>query len=156
MRCRKRNWLRAVFFLSLFLVVAECRPGPRVVVSTRSGAERAFKVEVADTPAKRVLGLQYRNELGDDRGMLFLFPSAAVQSFWMKNTPIPLDIILSGSDLRIAGIVHQAAPFSTASLSVSAPSQFVLEVRGGLSQRAGIETGNAVRFDGISLDGVRE
>jgi len=143
MRCRKRNWLRAVFFLLLPLVIAGCRPGPRVVVSTRSGA-------------KRVLGLQYRNELGDDRGMLFLFPSPAAQSFWMKNTPISLDIIFIGSDLRIAGIVHQAAPFSTASLSVAAPSQFVLEVRGGLSQRAGIETGNAVRFDGISLDGVRE
>lgn len=156
MRCRKRNWLRAFFFLPLLLVVAGCRPGPRVVVSTRSGAELAFKVEVADTPAKRVLGLQYRNELGDDRGMLFLFPSPAAQSFWMKNTPISLDIIFIGSDLRIAGIVHQAAPFSTASLSVAAPSQFVLEVRGGLSRRAGIETGNAVRFEGISLDSVRE
>ncbi len=155
MRWRRRERLWAVWFLPLFLVVAGCRPSPRVVVSTQSGAELAFQVEVADTPAKRVLGLQYRNELGNDQGMLFLFPSPAAQSFWMKNTPISLDIIFIGGDLRIVGIVHEAAPFSTASLSVSAPSQFVLEVKGGLSRQKGIEVGNPVRFEGISLDSIR-
>jgi uncharacterized membrane protein (UPF0127 family) len=149
--------LPVILLLPLLLLLAfGCRPNPRVVVSTKSGRDIALKVEVADTPAKRALGLQYRSELGDDRGMLFLFPFPAAQSFWMKNTPISLDIIFIGSDLRIVGIVHQAAPFSTASLSVSGPSQFVLEVRGGLSRQAGIEVGNPVRFEGISLDGVRE
>jgi uncharacterized membrane protein (UPF0127 family) len=139
-----------------FLAVLGCRPAPRVLVSTKGGREVSFKVEVADTPAKRAHGLQYRYELGDDQGMLFLFPAAAVQSFWMKNTPISLDIIFIGSDLRVVGVVRQAVPFSTASLSVSAPSQYVLEIRGGLSRLAGIEPGDSVRFEGVSVDGVRE
>jgi len=150
----KRPRIGVVLFL--FLAVIGCRPAPRVVVSTKAGREVSFKVEVADTPAKRARGLQYRYELGDDQGMLFLFPGAAVQSFWMKNTPIPLDLIFIGSDLKVVGIVQQAVPFSTASLSVSAPSQYVLEIRGGLSRLAGIEAGNSVRFEGISFDGVRE
>ncbi|MEK7341423.1 MAG: DUF192 domain-containing protein [Candidatus Binatota bacterium] len=133
-----------------------CRPDPRVVVLTKGGKEVVLRVEIADTPAKRELGLQYRRELGDDQGMLFLFPVEGRQSFWMKNTPLPLDIIFIGSDLKIAGIIHQAVPFSTNSLSVSAPSQFVLEIKGGLSRRSGIEAGDSVRFEGISLDGVRE
>lgn len=133
-----------------------CRPDPRVVVLTKGGKEVALRVEIADTPAKRELGLQYRRELGDDQGMLFLFPVEGRQSFWMKNTPLPLDIIFIGSDLNIVGIIHQAVPFSTNSLSVSAPSQFVLEIKGGLSRRSGIEAGNPVRFEGIPLDSVRE
>lgn len=114
-----------------------------------------LRVEVADTPAKRSLGLQYRNELGEDQGMLFLFPSEGAQSFWMKNTPLPLDMIFIGSDLKIVGIIRQAVPFSTTSLTVPAPSQFVLEIKGGLSRRKGIEVGDSIRFEGIPLDSIR-
>lgn len=133
-----------------------CRPDPRVVVLTKGGKEVALRVEIADTPAKRELGLQYRRELGDDQGMLFLFPVEGRQSFWMKNTPLPLDIIFIGSDSKIVGIIHQAVPFSTNSLSVSAPSQFVLEIKGDLSRRSGIEAGNPVRFENISLEGIKD
>ncbi|MGH7844661.1 MAG: DUF192 domain-containing protein [Candidatus Binatia bacterium] len=114
-----------------------------------------MSVEVADTPAKRAQGLMYRNDLGEEQGMLFLFPAATNQTFWMKNTPLSLDLLFIGSDLRIVGIVERATPFSPDSLSVSAPSQFVLEVRGGFCQRHGIEAGDAVRFDGISLEGIK-
>jgi len=58
--------------------------------------------------------------------------------------------------LKIVGIIHQAVPFSTASLTVPAPSQFVLEIKGGLSRRKGIEVGNPVRFEGISLEGIKD
>ena len=131
-----------------------CRFDPRVIVSTKSGKEYAVRVEVADTPAKRELGLQYRRELGDDQGMLFLFPAEGVQTFWMRNTPISLDMIFIGSNMRIAGIVHDAVPFSTTTRSVEKPSQFVLEIRGGLARRQGIEVGATVRFEGISLDQI--
>ena len=131
-----------------------CRSDPRVIVSTKSGKEYAVRVEVADTPAKRELGLQYRRELADDQGMLFLFPAGGVQTFWMKNTPISLDMIFIRSNMRIAGIVHDAVPFSTTTRSVEKPSQFVLEIKGGLAKRQGIDVGDAVRFEGISLDQI--
>jgi len=155
--CRSAlNKLRTVFLLFLFVGLLACRSHPRVVISTKSGGQLALQVEVADTPAKRSLGLQYRNELGEDQGMLFLFPSQGAQSFWMKNTPLPLDMIFIGSDLKIVGIIHQAVPFSTTSLTVPVPSQFVLEIKGGLSRRKGIEVGNPVRFENISLEGIED
>lgn len=156
MNCTGRKRLELIFLLSLWIGLLACRPQPRVVISTKEGKQLAVRVEIADTPAKRELGLQYRNELGDDQGMLFLFPSEGTQSFWMKNTPLSLDMIFIGSNLRIVGVIHQAVPFSTTARSVSAPSQFVLEVKGGLSRRKGIEVDSPVRFEGISLDGVRE
>lgn len=147
--------LGVIFFLSLWMGLLACYSSPRVIISTKSGQELVLKVEVADTPEKRVLGLQYRSELSDDQGMLFLFPSESVQSFWMKNTPLSLDMVFIGGDLRIVGIIHQAVPFSITSRSVSAPSRFVLEVQGGLSRQKGIEVGDTVRFENISLEGIK-
>src|SRR3989304_5131067 len=101
-----RGWLRAIFLLALSLVVVACDSGPRVIISTKNGKELVLRVEVVETPAKRALGLQYRNELADDQGMLFLFRFETVQSFWMKNTPLSLDMIFIGSDFKIVGIIH--------------------------------------------------
>lgn len=148
------KFLWAFGLLALLASPFSCRSHPRVVISTKSGGQLALQVEVADTPAKRSLGLQYRNELGEDQGMLFLFPSEGAQSFWMKNTPLPLDMIFIGSNLKIVGIIHQAVPFSTTLLTVPAPSRFVLEIKGGLSRRKGIEVENPVRFEDISLEGI--
>ena len=136
--------------------VPACRSDPRAIVSTKSGKEYAARVEIADTPAKREMGLQYRRELAEDQGMLFLFPAEETLTFWMKNTPIPLDIIFIGSDLKIVGIVRDAVPFSTTTRSVGVPSRFVLEIKGGLAKQKGIEVGAAVRFEGVSPDGVKE
>jgi uncharacterized membrane protein (UPF0127 family) len=141
--------------LSWVLGLSACRHSPRVIISTKEGKEIAMRVEIADTPTKRALGLQYRRDLDDNQGMLFLFPSEEIQSFWMKNTPIALDMIFIGSNRKIVGIVQQAVPFSTTPLSVSTPSRFVLEIKGGLSRRKGIEVGDSVRFENVSLDSVK-
>jgi len=137
-----------ISFLWLALVSATgCDAQPKVTITTKAGREVAFQVEIANTPAKREMGLQYRRELADGKGMIFLFPSESIQSFWMKNTPIPLDMIFISGDRKIVGIVEQTAPFSLDPRSVSAPSQYVLEINGGLSKRRGIGAGDAVRFD---------
>lgn len=150
------KWLRTIFAYLLLTGFFACRSDPRVVISTKKSGELALRVEIADTPTKRELGLQYRHELDDGQGMLFLFPDEKVLYFWMKNTPLSLDIIFIDNHRRIVGIIHEAVPFSTESLSVSAPSQFVLEIKGGLTRLRGIEVGDPVRFEGIYRKGVEE
>lgn len=143
-------------FLALLFDLTACRAQPRLIIITKDGRELPFQVEIADSPAKRELGLQYRRELAGDRGMLFIFPTERQQSFWMKNTPIPLDMIFINREQKIAGIIHEAVPFSLDSRSVSAPSQYVLEINGGVSRRYGIKAGDTVRFERISTDGVKD
>ena len=61
MRVRRRS-----LFLTLFAVllqVSACQAQPQVTIATKEGRELTFQVEVADTPAKRELGLQYRRDL---------------------------------------------------------------------------------------------
>jgi uncharacterized membrane protein (UPF0127 family) len=140
----------------LVLGTATCQAEPRVIIATSNGSELTIPVEIADTPAKRELGLQYRRDLGADRGMIFVFPAESMLSFWMKNTPIPLDMIFIGGDHKIVGIVEQAPPFTLDPRGVPTPSKYVLEVHGGFSKRHGVRAGDIVRFENISADRVTE
>jgi uncharacterized membrane protein (UPF0127 family) len=149
------NRAGAVFLFFLALTLISCGGDPRVVIQTRGGKEVSFEIEIADTPAKREMGLMYRRELADDHGMLFIFPNDSVLTFWMKNTPIALDMIFIGADRRIVGIVREAAPFTLDPRSVDAASRYVLEIKGGLAQKRGVEVGDRLRFQGVP-ENVRE
>lgn len=125
--------------------------GPRVVVHAAAG-DVAVTVEIADTPAKRSLGLMYRKELAESAGMLFVFDDVTEHSFWMKNTILPLDMIFLDADSRVIGIVKDAVPFTTTPRSVGAPSRYVLEVNAGFSDRHGVRAGDRATFEGIHVD----
>ena len=147
MRCHGK--ILSAFWL-LILTVSACEAQPRVTITTQDDRQIAFQVEVADTPGKREMGLMYRTELADDRGMIFLFPSESQQSFWMKNTPRSLDMIFISKERKIVGIVEQATPFSLDPRFVAGQSQFVFEINGGLSKRHGFKAGDSVQFAGFS------
>jgi uncharacterized membrane protein (UPF0127 family) len=116
------------------------------LVVERGSKKLAFKVELADTPQAQARGLMFRTALGDDEGMIF--PSAAPEprSFWMKNTPLSLDIIFIGTDGRITNIAANTVPYSLDSVSSSGLASGVLELRAGRSKELGIVAGDRVVF----------
>lgn len=105
-----------------------------------------FQVEVADAPEERMRGLMFRERMADGEGMVFLFPRAEQQSFWMHNTLIPLDMIFIRADRTILGIVESATPRTDTPRSVPGESQFVLELQGGVAAQKGIKPGQSVKF----------
>ena len=78
--------------------------------------------------------------------MLFLFPREEPLSFWMKNTPLPLDIIFINAAHTIVSIAQNTTLFSEKPLPSDSPAQFVLEVNGGFCQRHGVAVGDQVGF----------
>ena len=130
-------------------VLTACRSGPRVVVHAARGPV-TISVEVADTPTRRERGLMYRNDLGADAGMLFLFPHDDDLRFWMKNTPLPLDMVFIDASRTIVGIVANTRPFSTQAVGVGKPSRYVLEVHAGYCTKNGIAAGDKVDFEQVS------
>lgn len=138
------------------MLATGCQAEPKVTITTRDGKPVSFIVEIADTPSKREMGLMYRKEMAADRGMIFIFSQESPQSFWMKNTPLPLDMIFINADKEIVGIVERAVPFSLDPRGVSTPSQFVLEINGGLAQKHGIRAGDRVGFEGIDGAAVKQ
>ncbi|MEW6561881.1 MAG: DUF192 domain-containing protein [Pseudomonadota bacterium] len=85
-------------------------------------AGHRLRAEIADTPALREQGLMGRTALCGECGMLFIFPSAAPHAFWMKNTPLPLDIAFIDPD----GVITDIQSMQPYSLEVHAPGKRVL------------------------------
>lgn len=111
-----------------------------------SGQSHAFRVELANTPEAQSRGLMFRTELGDNEGMLFPSDTPQVRSFWMRNTPISLDLIFIGLDGRITNIAANAEPYSLESIRSDGVATAVLELRGGRSAELGIEPGDLVEY----------
>ncbi|QDH33080.1 DUF192 domain-containing protein [Porphyrobacter sp. YT40] len=122
--------------------------GLRVIdLVVESGGKRLpFKVELADTGEAQARGLMFRTELGDFEGMIFPSATPEPRSFWMKNTPLSLDIIFIGPDGRIANIAANTTPYSLDSVPSKGPASAVLELRGGRAAALGIVPGDRVSY----------
>jgi uncharacterized membrane protein (UPF0127 family) len=104
----------------------------------------SFLVEVADSDVEREYGLMCRKAMAPDRGMLFIFPRAEQQAFWMRNTLIPLDIIYIGADGKVVSITRNARPLDESPLPSAGPARFVLELAGGRAAQIGLLPGDRV------------
>jgi uncharacterized membrane protein (UPF0127 family) len=98
-------------------------------------------VEVMDTSAERSKGLQFREELPDGTGMLFVFENEGYQSFWMKDTYIPLDIAFLDVNFRIVDIQQMEPQTEEYHVSTS-PAMFAVEVRQGWLTEKNITVGD--------------
>ena len=88
----------------------------------------------------------FREKLAANEGMLFLYPTAKPVSFWMKNTPLPLDLLFIGGEGRIIHVAPMAVPFDTSPISSNGPAQAVLEILGGSAAQLGIKPGDLVEW----------
>ncbi len=103
-------------------------------------------IEKADTEVDRQFGLMFRKSMPEDQGMLFLFETSEQQSFWMRNTYIPLDIMFVDENGVITTIHENAKPQNDASLPSNGPAKYVVEVVGGYAQKHGIKVGDKVNW----------
>ncbi len=123
---------------------------PTPLIAETSAGERRFDIEIADDAGERERGLMFRQEMNDDHGMLFVFEDTREVGFWMQNTPMPLDLIFIGQDGRVRAVLP-GEPFSTAVISPNTPIRFVLEVKAGIAEKAGIRDGDRLRHPVIDM-----
>lgn len=103
-------------------------------------------IEIADSPYEWETGLMYRESMEDDQGMLFIYPTAAPRSFYMKNTYIPLDIIFMSTDTIVVSMKENAVPLDETSIPSNVPARFILEINAGNAADWNIEVGDQMRF----------
>ena len=113
-------------------------------IVTASGTH-VLQVEIAKDEASRALGLMNRRYMPPDYGMLFEFDRDAPQSFWMKNTYIPLDMIFISRAGVVTKIVENAEPLSERVIPSGPPCAAVLELNGGTAAAIGLKVGDKVR-----------
>jgi len=148
---RARSVIFAWMLIALMPALAACDGASQVAIVAPDQTPRAtVKVEIADQPGTRELGLMYRQHLDENTGMLFVFPAPTTAQFWMKNTIIPLDMFFAGTDGKIIGIIANAQPYSEALVGGFAGTLYVLEVNGGFAAQHHIVAGDRLDFRGFT------
>jgi uncharacterized membrane protein (UPF0127 family) len=123
-------------------------PGAREVVLTLPDGA-AVTAELALTPEEQARGLMFREKLAPGRGMLFVFSSPDVKTFWMKNTLIDLDMVFLDGALKVLKVFHRV-PRSYAGQPESevaraaAPATLVLELPAGAARAHRVRPGAAL------------
>jgi uncharacterized membrane protein (UPF0127 family) len=132
----------------------EAPAGTVALTITSSNGAHVFAVETAKTEEAQQRGLMFRTDIPLNGGMLFApYPPKGPPreaSFWMKNTPSPLDIIFIRPDGTIAHIADNTVPQSEAEVRSGEAVNAVLEIRGGRALDLGISEGDRVTWAGRS------
>jgi uncharacterized membrane protein (UPF0127 family) len=147
--------LRLVVAALFICTVAGCKksvadlPVVSAVFVREDGSEsETFSLEVAATEVQRNKGLMFRTEMGERNGMVFLFPSERINSFWMKNTILSLDMLFVGSDWKVVGVLPRVPPQNELPRQVDRPSQYVIELGAGVAEKHRIQVGTSVKIFG--------
>jgi hypothetical protein len=146
----------------ILLFTASCKPGKnsrpsegipkQTIEETRPGrtklkvGTKIIWVEVVADPQSREKGLMFRESLPRDEGMLFVFETPDYQSFWMKNTYLPLDIAFIDPDLHITDIFHMVPMNDSILYKSTAKVTYALETNRDWFEQNGIQTGDKIEF----------
>jgi uncharacterized membrane protein (UPF0127 family) len=105
-------------------------------------------VEVARSEEEQARGLMFREHLGWNEGMLFVYEREKILTFWMKNTPLPLSIAFLDHRGKIVDI-QRLEPFSLRVQYSTFPAQYALEVNRGWFMKNGIQVGDVIQIPSL-------
>ena len=106
---------------------------------------KKIRVEVVRTEQEKARGLMFRDKLGVDEGMLFVYEEEEFLTFWMKNTPLPLSIAFIDRKGKIVDL-QDMEPFSLRTHTSARPARYALEMNRNWFQRNGIQAGDLVKM----------
>jgi uncharacterized membrane protein (UPF0127 family) len=102
-----------------------------------------LKVEVAASEPQRTQGLMFREKLGRNDGMVFVFDEPAYHSMWMKNTLIPLSVAFVDAEGAILNILDME-PRTLDSHTSAGPARYAIETNKGWFAEKKIKAGDKV------------
>jgi uncharacterized membrane protein (UPF0127 family) len=132
-----------IIFIVVLLLLAAARLIP---VKPLLINNNVLYAEVASTPRQRAQGLQKREYLAPNKGMLFCFEREDYYAFWMHNTPLALDIAFLGSDKKIVDIQHMKPLDPEPRYLPKNKAKYALEVNAGYFKEKNISVGDRVYF----------
>ena len=107
---------------------------------------KKFTVEVADSLIKKLMGLSWRDGIGADEGMLFVFGRSGRYGFWMHGMRFSIDILWLDSEMKVVYIRNNVKPcrsvFGCKTMKPDRDSKYVIELRAGTVRKLGIRKGD--------------
>lgn len=140
------KWATLSTFIIFFFLIATTwgySSLPIIEIGLKDGS--VITAEVATSKQDRGRGLMYREGLGEDEGMLFVFEKEDKYPFWMKNVDFPIDIIWINEKGRVVD-AQTALPCTMHCRNYvpGHPAMYVLEVPAGFAGEHGLKIGSAV------------
>jgi uncharacterized protein len=102
-----------------------------------------LKVEVAASEPQRSQGLMFREKLGREDGMLFVFDEPGYHSMWMKNTLIPLSVAFVDGNGEILNILDME-PRTLDTHTAAGPARYAIETNKGWFADKKVKAGDKV------------
>lgn len=115
-------------------------------VAQLTAGMHVIRAEVAATESARQHGLMFREKMGPNEGMLFVFDRPASVCMWMKDTPLPLSVAFIASDGSIVNI-EDMKPNTTDSHCAKKLIRYALEMHQGWFKQKNIKPG--ARIEGL-------
>lgn len=144
---RQRRLIRVLLLILSVTLILYIVQSNRELKMVKIG-DCSFKAELASSNAEHYKGLSDREDMDNDRAMLFLFKDKQDRSFVMRDMYFPLDIIFI-SDSKVVNLFHNLTPEGsepTRSYESGTPVEAVLEIKGGLSRSCKIGVGTEVNW----------
>ncbi|MDR0527085.1 MAG: DUF192 domain-containing protein [Spirochaetaceae bacterium] len=142
-----------LFLLLSGCIAAQDRAQPKLpakdLVLTSKAGQITINAELARSESEKTAGLMFRKKLADGEGMLFIWDSDRILSFWMKNTKIPLSIAYIDRE-GIIREIHDLRPGQLNSVQSSISLRYALEVPQGWFERAGLALGDKIDLTGVN------
>lgn len=141
-----RWWVLALLLMLTGCARSETTPAPAALKTVADTfpvklGDQIVQLQFAVTGAEMQRGLMGRRDLQPDHGMIFVYGRPQQLSFWMRNTPTPLDIGYFTAD-GVLREIYAMHPFDeTAVPSVRSDLQFAVEMNQGWYQRHGVKPG---------------
>ncbi len=119
-------------------------PTEKLTIIGNAGVRHVFDVEVATTPEQQEVGEMFRTNIPAGSGMFFDWGQPRDVPMWMKNCPVPEDMVFIGEDGKISHIAENTVPESLAQIPSGGPVRATLELQGGLTAKLNISVGDRV------------
>ena len=132
-------FLLAILLFFLFIMTETSMPNQTCF------KDKCFEVEIADTSEARKQGLMFRQELEQDKAMLFVFEREGVYSFHMRNVNFPLDIVWLNENKEIVFIKTNALS-EEENIIPDKKAKYVLEFSAGIIESLGAGIGDKFVF----------
>lgn len=146
---------RLVFPAVAVLLFTSCESSPPHQPKeprARLASGKIFRLEIAQTDEERARGLMFRDDMKDDKGMLFIFEKEDIHSMWMLNMRFSIDILWLDEKGAVVWLYEDVSPCMRMPCPAYEPmvkARYVLELNAGTAKKNGLKVGSVIRLENI-------
>lgn len=146
-----KNFSYGIIVVAILLicsvVVIRANGAQTICLNKKDSKKCDYRLVVADSEKKRVLGLSDRASIKLDKGMIFIFDYPSENCLWMKDMKFSLDMLWLNENKEIINIKKEVSPATYPKAFCAAkPAKYAIELSSGSAQQSKYIPGDVLNF----------